>query len=369
MLRLAKISLLAGGLVAGGVVAASAATGTGPAAATAAGQALSVSTAPLANRGVASAPGTVTPGGNGYGHGGRRGGYGGYGPGGYGGRHGGAGYGRGLTVTSVNGNTIAATGQGGQTVTVQVSATTAYTEAGTTASLSDVKPGSIIAVRRSTTGTGTGTGTGAPATTIDATGVTIVLPRVAGVVTGVNGSTLTLTGFDGTTRTVTVTGSTRYQKAGQSAPLSTIASGTAVVAEGTANGDGSLTAVRVTIQVPRVAGRVTAVSGSSYTVTGRFGQATYTVATTGSTTYTTADGGAASASTVTTNTYIVAEGTLSSDGKTLSAQRIVVAPMGAGRGVGRHGGVGGDGADGATGGANGSAPSGASPSTTGTASI
>src|SRR5205807_5695871 len=95
--------------------------------------------------------------------------------------------GGGLTVTGVSGNTITATGRGGQTITVQVSATTAYTEAGASAALSDIHAGSIIAVQGSYANTS--------GTTINATGVTILLPMEAGVVTTVNGDTLTLTGF------------------------------------------------------------------------------------------------------------------------------------------------------------------------------
>lgn len=384
MLRLMKISMLAGGLVAAGVVVASGA-GASPLTASGAGASAAaavtsadqgLSTALLANRGAgahrargtvrATAPnvtspvtgtalmtGTV-PGANGFGHGGHGfGGRGGFG------EAGGFGRGRGLTVTGVNGNTIAATDRGGQTVTVQVSATTAYTEAGASASLSDVKTGSIIAVRGSNDATG--------GTTITATGVTIVLPQVAGVVTGVSGSTFTLTGFNGTTRTVTVGDATRYQRGGSSAALTDIATGTAIVAEGTTASDGSLSAVRVTIQVPRVAGQVTAVNGASYTVAGRFGQTAYTIATTGSTTFVKADGSTTSASAVTTGVFIVAEGPLSSDGKTLTAQRVIVAPAGAGRGYGRHGGYGGRGFYPGSTGAGESDPS--APSTTGTASI
>jgi hypothetical protein len=229
----------------------------------------------------------------------------------------------------VSGNTITATGRGGQTVTVQVSTTTAYTEAGTAASLADIHVGSVIAVQ------GSSASTSAP--TIDATAITILLPTEAGVVTNVTGNTLTLTTFDGATHIVTVSASTRYQKAGQSATLGDISSGSAIVAEGTLGSDGSLSAVRVTIQEPRVAGQVAAVNGSSYTVTGAFGQS-YTVATTSSTTYVNADGSAASASAVKAGVAISAEGTLSSDGKTLTAQRVVIAPTGARYGVGPTGG-------------------------------
>jgi Domain of unknown function (DUF5666) len=244
---------------------------------------------------------------------------------GFGGRRGHVGFGRVLAVRGVSGNTITATGRGGQTVTVQVSATTAYTEAGTSASLADIHPGSFIAVRGSVAGTS--------ATTINATSVTILLSREAGVVTNVAGDTITLTGFDGASHTISVTGQTRYQKAGASAGLSDLTTGTAIVAAGTLDSNGTLTAVRIMIRVPRVGGEVTAVNGSSYTVTARFGT-TYAVNATSSTTYVNLDGTATSASAVKVGTYIAAQGTLSADGKTLTAQRILVAPAGTGRGFG-----------------------------------
>src|SRR5919198_4184079 len=108
---------------------------------------------------------------------------------GFGGRRGHVGFGRVLAVTGVSENTITATGRRGQTVTVQVSDTTTYTEAGASASLADIHPGLLIAVRGSVAGTS--------ATTINATRVAILLSMEAGVVTNVSGNTITLTGFDG----------------------------------------------------------------------------------------------------------------------------------------------------------------------------
>jgi Domain of unknown function (DUF5666) len=308
--RLATAGMAVGALIAAGALLAN----VGPTATLATGSG-GVPASPLAN-----AAGSTTPGTSGrleWGRGGRRG-------------H--VGFGRVLAVRGVSENTITATGRRGQTVTVQVSTTTTYTEAGASASLADIHPGSLIAVRGSLAGTG--------ATTINATRVAILLSREAGVVTNVSDNTLTLTGFDGASHTVSVTGQTRYQKAGASAALSDVTTGTAIVAAGTLDSSGTLTAVRVLIRVPRIAGEVTAVNGSSngssYTVTARFGT-TYTVNATPSTTYVHRNGTATSASAVTAETYIVAEGTLSADGKTLTAQRIIVVPAGPGRGFGRHG--------------------------------
>ncbi len=266
------------------------------------------------------------------GRGGFGGGYRG-GQNGFGGGFGRGGFGGGLVVTGVNGTTITATGRRNGTVTVQVTATTVYTEAGASASLSDVTSGETIAVRSANADRM------ATTTTITATGITIVLPHVVGVVSAVNGSTLTLTGFNGATQTVTVTPATRYEKAGQSATVSDISAGTAIAAEGVRGTDGSIAAKLVTIQLPRLAGQVTAVNGASITINGRQGSSD-TITTSAATTYVNADGTAATASTIKTGSFIVGEGALSSNGKTLSAQRIIVGSFGRGEGGGRMPGFG-----------------------------
>jgi Domain of unknown function (DUF5666) len=221
-----------------------------------------------------------------------------------------------LKVKSVNGTTINATTRGGQSVMVTVDNTTQFREDDMNASVSDVHEGSMILVRGERVGTDT----------IKATNVIIVLPHLRGVVTAVNGSTLTVTGFDGVSHTISVNGNTHFERAGHPATLADVKVGTAIVAEGTENPDGSLSAVAVMIQVPRVIGRVTAINGTSITVSSRDGTE-YTVTTSGSTVYASPWGASASASSVQTGTFIVAQGTFGADRHTLSALRIIVLPM------------------------------------------
>ncbi len=266
----------------------------------------------------------------------------------------GAGYGRGSgfapsncgagvagQVTSVSGNTINLMGRRAGAATVTVSATTVYTEAQQAASLADVHTGSRIMA----------CGTGA-STNVQATKIYIVAPRVDGVVTNVNGSTLTLTSLDGTTHTVTMSNATTYDKAGHSASLGDIVNGTAIAAQGSMGSDGTLSAVRVEIQTPRVAGQVTGVNGSTITLSnprraiGATGTTT-TVVTSAQTTYSVISATAGMTPTTTTGTAdavktsvsIIAQGTLRSDGKTLDALRIIVLPAstGAYQRHGRHG--------------------------------
>ena len=224
---------------------------------------------------------------------------------------------RALRVTAVNGNTINAVTRGNLPVTITVGTTTTYKEAGvTTASLANVQPGESILARGKRTAT----------RTIQATVVRILLARDAGVVTAVNGSSLTVTGATGTPRTVIIAATTAITRAGVTAPASDITPNTVIVAVGTPNADGSLNATRVVIRAAHIAGRVTAVNGSAITVQGAYGTM-YTVNTSTSTVYAARHGRtltAATAGTVTTGRRIVAYGVRSTDGKTLTATRIVI---------------------------------------------
>jgi hypothetical protein len=78
-----------------------------------------------------------------------------------------------------------------------------------------------------------------------------------------------------------------------------------------------------------IGGEVSAVSGSTYTVGGPDGSS-LAITATGGTTYVNADGSPADAAAVKPGVFITAEGTLSNQGKTLSAERITIGkPQGA----------------------------------------
>lgn len=216
-----------------------------------------------------------------------------------------------LMVKGVSGTTIDAA-HGAQAITVTVGSSTAYREAGQTVQLSAVQPGERIAVKGSRSGRDA----------LQATMVRIILPHEAGVVTGVAGTTITVTGLNGATHTIDTAGAT-FTRAGQVARSTDVTTGTAIVAVGTRTSDGSLSAKEVVIRLPRVTGHITSVNGSSYTIANARGVA-HTVVTTSSTVYTSRGTATASASSLATGTRIVAQGALSPDGKTLTAVRIVV---------------------------------------------
>ncbi len=220
-------------------------------------------------------------------------------------------------VTAVSGDTINAVTRVGQPVTVTVGVTTTYKEAGvTTPTLSNVTAGESILVRGKRT---------APRA-FQATVVRILLARAAGVVTAVNGSALTVTGANGTPRTVNIEATTAITRAGVAATAADIAPNAVIVAAGTPNADGSLNATRIVIRAAHVAGKVTAVDGQTITLQGAYGT-TYTVSTSSSTVYALRQGKkltSTTATTVTVGRRVVAYGARSADGKTLSAQRIVI---------------------------------------------
>lgn len=157
------------------------------------------------------------------------------GPGGPGGR-GGPGHGpRGITITAIAGSDISLETADGWTRTITVDADTAYSKSGDAIALGDLAVGDEIAFRQTLEDDGSWT--------IDA--VAVILPHVGGEVTAVSGSTITVEQRDGTTATITVNGNTEYQVNGDNAALADVEVGMFLVAAGTENADGSLTATDV----------------------------------------------------------------------------------------------------------------------------
>ena len=159
----------------------------------------------------------------------------GLGPGFRGGRGFDAGFGA-ITITAISGNNISLKTEDGWTRTITVDSGTTYTRAGATIALGDLKVGDEISFRQTSAGNGTWT--------IDA--VHVILPTAGGEVTKISGSTITVSQRDGSTATITVNGQTKYSVNGTAgASLSDVKVGMVLVAEGTKNSDGSLTAAQV----------------------------------------------------------------------------------------------------------------------------
>jgi len=141
----------------------------------------------------------------------------------------------GVTITAINGNDLSLETEDGWTRTITVDEATEYSRSGDAIELSDLAVGDRIAFRQTLEDDGSWT--------IDA--VAVVLPHIAGEVTAVDGSTITLEGRDGESTTITVNGETAYEVNGDDAGLADVGVGMVLVAEGTDNGDGTLTATEV----------------------------------------------------------------------------------------------------------------------------
>jgi len=140
-------------------------------------------------------------------------------------------------------------------------------------------------------------------------------------VTRVSGTTIDA--MRGTRAVTVIVGSaTTYKEGGQTVRFSAVQPGERITVKGTRGGTHTIQATVVRILLSREAGRITTVSRASYTITTARG-VTHTVLTTA---YTRGGTGTSASVTVplTTGARIMAQGTLSPDGKTLTAVRVVV---------------------------------------------
>ncbi len=152
---------------------------------------------------------------------------------GFGGRHG---FGHGaITITAISGSSLSLETADGWSRTITVDGDTTFSESGDTIALSDLSVGDQVRFEQTLEDDGTWT--------IDA--IAVIPPHAGGTVTAVSGSTITVEGRDGTEATITVNSSTSYTVSGDEATLADVEVGMFLVAEGTENSDGSLTATEV----------------------------------------------------------------------------------------------------------------------------
>jgi phospholipase C len=144
-------------------------------------------------------------------------------------------------------------------------------------------------------------------------------------VTAINGDTIQATTGRSRSVTITVSATTTYRAAGESASLADIHIGSLITVRGVRTDNGIITANIVIIHLPQLVGTVTAVNGSSITMTTLSG-ATRTVNTSGDTIYATWQNRPAAPAAVKVGAHIIAQGALSVDGTTLNAQHIVILP-------------------------------------------
>lgn len=131
-------------------------------------------------------------------------------------------------------------------------------------------------------------------------------------ITAIDGSSLSLRTDDGWTRTITVTDATKITKGGATIGVADLAVGDEVRIGQERAADGTYTVTSIVVVLPTVVGEITAIDGSTLTVTQR-GGTTATIHVDGDTTYR-VDGGSGSLSDLKVGGVIVAEGTQRSDG-------------------------------------------------------
>ncbi len=158
---------------------------------------------------------------------------------------------------------------------------------------------------------------------------------VGGTVTAVSASSLTVRRADGSTTTVALTSSTAYYVDVRRASRADVKVGARVAIQVTDPRASSLTAGAVYVVLPSLAGTVTDVQASSFTVTDRAGFR-HVVHTTGSTAYT-KDGQSASRSAVVKGARVLAVGSIDANGTDLTASRVEVRTRAAGRNCGPGG--------------------------------
>jgi hypothetical protein len=146
------------------------------------------------------------------------------------------------TVKDVKGSTITIQDFQGFTRTIHTSSSTTYARGGQSATSSAVTNGAQIAAQGTVDRNGTD---------LDASKVAVLLPRVAGTVQSVSGSSFVVQGVDGANHTVTTTSSTTFHKGRSQAALSDIKQGVRIVAMGDRQSNGDLTATDVRIAPDR----------------------------------------------------------------------------------------------------------------------
>jgi hypothetical protein len=164
-------------------------------------------------------------------------------------------------VVSVSGSQVVVAQPDGLKATVNASPSTSYDEAGQTATSSAVVAGAEVSV----------TGTlSSDHFQIDATTIEVLLPSVAGQVTAVSGTAITITSFKGATETVSTGSGTLFRNQSGKTTIASVAKGDFVEAFGTPGSGASFAAVTIEVG-PSTSANRTYPGGSGQFGRGRFG--------------------------------------------------------------------------------------------------
>ncbi len=180
-------------------------------------------------------------------------------------RHGfGSSVGRGpITIDSIDGTSVGLKTDDGWTRTITLSSATEIDKDGQPTTAAELKVGDKVTLRQKRNNDGTYT----------VTALSVRLPVVAGTVTAIDGTSVTVRQRDGSSRTVTLTGSTSFKLGPTDGKKADLKVDSLVAITGTegAGADFTASTVRIQVRLDRVGGEVTAKTKDSITVKQRDG--------------------------------------------------------------------------------------------------
>ena len=207
-----------------------------------------------------------------------------------------------ITITKVDGSKLSLQTTDGWTRTIDATGAT-VTKGGQTIALTDLKAGDQIGFRESRQSDGT----------YKITTIQVVVPTASGTVTAADAGSVTIKQFDGSSKTLTLTGSTTYAEAGASVSRTALVVGARITAQGTVDSAGKFTATKVTIAPAVVQGTVASKTATSIMVTTAAGK-TVTIDVSSATKYSVRGVSSATLADVAVGNRISAQGSLNPDG-------------------------------------------------------
>lgn len=217
--------------------------------------------------------------------------------------------GRTITITAIDGSKVSLKTDDGWTRTVTVTDSTQIRIGSQAGKLADLKTGDVVTFseKKETDGSFT------------ITIIVVRVPTIAGTVTDVTGAGFTVKQRDGSSKTVTTSGSTTFLIGQATGAKSDLGVGARVQVEGT---DGSSFAARVVHIVPDVrSGKVTATTATTITIALRGGKSA-TIHVDSATTYRVKGSTTAKLSDITVGMAVTAQGLARADGS-LDATNVV----------------------------------------------
>jgi hypothetical protein len=221
--------------------------------------------------------------------------------------------GLGGVVTAVTLTSVTVTAHDGTSSTFTITGTTTFSEGGATVPATDLIVGSHVDIEVTT----------ALPTTATAINIKVAHARsirLGGLVTAASLTSVTVTGWSGTSSTFTITGTTAFSEGGATVPATDLVVGDFADIE--VSSSAMTTATSISIELARFGGVVTLVSGDTITITGHKG-VTQTIVVGMSTTYS-KDGAASALTDVMVGDLVSAQGTIGATTTTLDATSVTI---------------------------------------------